>query len=268
MSRALARKLSNFLPLGDAEEAYLSRITTGQEHIRAHRDIIRYGELPTNMFVVEQGFAIRYRMLSSGERQILSFMLPGDICDLNVFLLRQMDHSVAALGPVQICRLSRDDLLKTYLNHPRLSASLWWSALQMEAISRERIVALGRRKARGRVAYFFFDLYWRLKSIDLAKDNQVDLPITQVELADTLGLTPVHINRVLRQLEEDNLIEKGRGQIRVLEPEALQQEADLDDFYLHLDAPPVEVARYFQKLEQEFSEKERLIPASEERKAG
>lgn len=255
MSRALARKLSNFLPLGERETDYLDSITTGQERIDAHRDVIRYGELPTDMFVVESGVAIRYRMLKSGERQILSFMLPGDICDLNVFLLKKMDHSVAALSSIEISRMSRDDLLKTYLNHPRISAALWWSALQMEAISRERIVALGRRKARGRIAYFFFDLYWRLKSIDQADDNQVELPLTQVELADTLGLTPVHINRVLRELETEGMIQKRRGHIRVLEPVALQQEADLDDQYLHLDAPPSDVARYFHQLEQELSQR-------------
>jgi CRP-like cAMP-binding protein len=253
MSGALARKLSNFLPLSDSDGAYLDSITHSPETVAAGHDIICFGDLPSTMFVIESGTAIRYRVLRSGERQILSFILPGDQCDLNVFLLKKMDHSVAALDRVQLSHIKRDDVLQTYLQRPRIAAALWWSALQAEAISRERIVALGRRRARGRIAYLFVDLYWRMKSIDQAGDHKLELPLTQVEIADTLGLTPVHVNRVMKQLEREGLIQKKRGTVDLLDLDQLQREADIEDVYLHLDAPPPDVARYFERLEQGHS---------------
>ncbi|MBZ6378640.1 hypothetical protein B5C34_11865 [Pacificimonas flava] len=250
MSRALARKLSNFLELTDQDKTYLDRITFARETVPADRDIVGFGEVPATMFVIERGMAIRYRVLRGGERQILSFMLPGDLCDLNVFLLKKMDHNVASLEELEMSRIRRDDVLKTYFKRPRIAAALWWSALQAEAISREHIVALGRRRARSRLAYLFFDIYWRLKAVGLAEDNVLNLPLTQAEIGDALGLTPVHINRVLKELVEEGLIDKQRGQVQLLNTEALQKVADIDDHYLHLDAPPREIASYFHDLER------------------
>lgn len=249
MSQALARKLSLFLQLKPEDHSYLAGICNERQAVGPHKDIVCEGDVPSSMFVLEEGIAVRYRVMSNGQRQILGFMLPGDLCDLNVFLLRSMDHSVAALNEVRISRIRRKDVLATYFERPRIAAALWWSALQAESIARERIVALGKRQARGRIAYLFFDIYWRMRSIGLAKDDLLLLPLTQVEIADTLGLTPVHVNRVLKTLTDDGLIRKTRESVKLLDPAALQREADMDDHYLHLDAPPEDIGDYFDNLQ-------------------
>src|ERR1700754_3939297 len=108
-----------------------------------------------------------------------------------------MDHSIATITPVRIASIARIDLLEVFAERPRISAALWWSSLQEEAILRERIVSLGRRDARGRIAYLLCELLWRHAAVGLTNGGKFSLPLTQTELGDTLGLTPVHVNRIL-----------------------------------------------------------------------
>jgi CRP-like cAMP-binding protein len=195
--------------------------------------------------------AWRYRLLSDGRRQILTILIPGDFFDLHGFLLKAMDHSVATIGPTRIAAISRETVREIVLNHPRIGAALWWSAMQEQAMLRERIVALGRRSARGRLAYFLCELVWRQRAVGMAEDHTIRLPFTQTDLADTLGLTSVHTNRVLQGFRRDGLIMLERQRLILRDIERLQAISGLTPDYLKLSSTPPEVLRYFDDLERD-----------------
>jgi hypothetical protein len=156
---------------------------------------------------------------------------------------------IATLVPTRIAAISRDTVFDLFEHHPRIGAALWWSALQQNAINRERIVALGRRRARGRVAYLLCELVWRQRAVGLSEDHAIRLPLTQVELADTLGLTSVHVNRILQGFRRDNLIALAHHRLTLLDVERLQKIAGFNQDYLHLDGATMEVRSYIDALE-------------------
>ena len=246
---SLARKLSLYVPLSDSDRDVLDNLTTSEEHFRADADIVAEGRAPRSVFLLQDGMAVRYRNLPDGRRQIMTFLIPGDLCDPHMFLLRTMDHSIGTITPVRVTSLSREGLVKAFATRPRISAALWWSSLQEEAMLRERIVALGRRDARGRVAYLMCELLWRHAAMGLAKGETFRLPLTQTELGDTLGLSPVHVNRVLKEFRRQDLIAMEHKLLHVLDVAGLQEIAGFNMEYLHLDGPSPEVARYFNQLE-------------------
>jgi CRP-like cAMP-binding protein len=196
------------------------------------------------------GIACRYRLMQDGRRQILTILIPGDFFDLHGFLLKATDHSVATIGPTRIAAIDREAVMDIVLNHPRIGAALWWSAMQEDAMLRERIVALGRRGARGRLAYFLCEIVWRLRAIGMAEDHAIRLPFTQTDLADTLGLTSVHINRVLQGFRRDELITLEHRRLTLRNVEKLQAISGLTSRYLQLGSTPPEVVHYFDQLER------------------
>jgi CRP-like cAMP-binding protein len=187
-SNPLTRKLSLFAPLSEADRRVLDRLTSEEECFPAHVDIISEGMAPRSVFLLKEGMAIRYRGLPDGGRQIMTFLIPGDLCDSHMFLLKTMDHSLGAITPLRVAPISREAILDVFAQRPRIAAALWWSALQEDAMLRERIVSLGRRDARGRIAYILCELLWRYASIGLTNGDIFRLPLTQTELGDTLGL--------------------------------------------------------------------------------
>jgi CRP-like cAMP-binding protein len=245
-----ATKLSCFIPLSDEDVLFLDALCIDEERFEADADIVRHGDVPRSAFVLTRGMAFRYRLMPDGKRQILTFMIPGDVFGLHAFLLRTMDHSIATLVPTRLATMSRAKVFDLFEHHPRIGAALWWSALQEEAINRERIVALGRRSARGRVAYLLCELVWRQKAVGLAEDHAIRLPLTQLELADTLGLTSVHINRILQGFRRDNLIALAQHRLTLLAVERLQKIAGFNQDYLHLGGATTEVRSYFDTLER------------------
>jgi CRP-like cAMP-binding protein len=245
----LTRKLSHYAPLSESDRQVLDTLISREEHFPADVDLIAEGMVPRSVFVLKVGMAIRYRSLADGGRQIMTFLIPGDLCDVHAFLLKAMDHSVATITSVRIARIAREDMLDLFSRRPRISAALWWSSLQEEAILRERIVSLGRRDARGRIAYILCELLWRHAAVGLTNGGTFRLPLTQTELGDTLGLTPVHVNRILKEFRERGLITMERKMLNLLDIEGLQEIADFDKSYLHFSGVPDEVARYFDNLE-------------------
>jgi CRP-like cAMP-binding protein len=246
----LGVKLSNFSPLKSRDLHLLSDIATGRESFRRDTDIVVEGDRPRTTFVVREGLACRYRNMVDGRRQIITFLIPGDICDLHVFLAKQMDHSIGTLSPVVVSPISRDNVMTLVLHHPRILAALWWSSLQEESMLRERIVALGRRNAHGRVAYLLCELLRRYQAVGLSGGEALDLPLTQLELADTVGLTPVHVSRVLKSVREANLLELTNGILRIKDIPRLEQLAGFNSDYLHLAGVSPETAAFFDKLDQ------------------
>ncbi len=247
----LVTKLSRFTLLSDEDVRVLDALCLNEERFNADTDIVCQGDVPGSAFVLTHGMAFRYRLMPEGKRQILTFMIPGDIFGLHAFLLRAMDHSIATLVPTRIAPISRATVFDLFEHHPRIGAALWWTALQQDAINRERIVALGRRSAGGRVAYLLCELVWRQTAVGLAGDHAIRLPLTQVELADTLGLTAVHVNRILQGFRQDNLIALAHHRLTLLDVEKLQKIAGFNQDYLHLGGATTEVRSYIDALERD-----------------
>ncbi len=231
------------MPLSASDREALASLTTTEESFRADTDIVAEGMVPRSVFLLQEGMAVRYRSLPDGGRQIMTFLIPGDLCDPHVFLLRTMDHSIGTLTPVRVSPISREDLMHTFATRPRISAALWWASLQEESMLRERIVSLGR------IAYLLCELLWRHAAMGLADGEVFRLPLTQTELGDALGLTPVHVNRVLREFRERRLILMEHRMLHVLDVAGLQEIAAFDKAYLHLGGASPEVLRYFNQLE-------------------
>jgi CRP-like cAMP-binding protein len=195
------------------------------------------------------GLPCRYRGLADGRRQILTFLLPGDFFELHAFLFNAMDHAVVTLMPTRIAVIERNRVNTITAQHPRIGAALWWCSMQEAALMRQRIVMLGRRNARARIAYIFCELIWRHHAVGLSEDDAIRLPLTQTDIADTLGLTPVHVNRILQQFRREGLITLVQHHLRLHDIERLQNVAVTQD-YLHLTDMPIEAARYLDGLER------------------
>ena len=251
LANPLARKLENFITITPEDARVLDGLERSQESIEAHQDIIVEGQVPRSVFLVKEGLACRYRILPDGRRQIITFLLPGDLNDLHVFLLREMDHSIAAITPVRIATIAQESVMELTIRRPRITAGLWWASLQEEALLRERIVALGRRDAAGRVAYLLCELLWRHQAVGLAEGRSFELPLTQVELADTLGMTAVHTNRILQDFRRRGLIVLKNRTVVLNDVKALQALAEFTRSYLHLSGAPDNVKRYFVRLDND-----------------
>ena len=170
---------------------------------------------------------------------------------MHVFLLKAMDHSIGTITPVRVAPISRESIMDLFSHRPRISAALWWSSLQEEAMLRERIVSLGRRNARGRVAYLLCELLWRHAAVGLTDGEAFRLPLTQAELGDTLGLTPVHVNRVFQEFRKLGLLTIKHRVLNLLHVQGLQDIAGFNRKYLNLGGVSKEVAGYFDRLENE-----------------
>ncbi len=166
-SNPLIRKLSHFAPLSGSDRQVLDALAGRDELFPADVDIISESSVPRSVFLLKEGMAIPYRSLPDGGRQIMTFLIPGDLCDMHVFLLKAMDHSIGTITPVRVAPISRESMMDLFSHRPRISAALWWSSMQEEAMLRERIVSLGRRDARGRVAYLLCELLWRHAAVGL-----------------------------------------------------------------------------------------------------
>jgi CRP-like cAMP-binding protein len=202
----LTRKLENFARLNDDDRRYLDKVIRVARKVPANTDIICEGDKPSDVHLILQGFACRNKISPSGVRQIMAYMVPGDFCDLHVAVLKQMDHSISTLSECEVVDIPLTTI-EEMTARPQLARSLWWATLVDEATLREWIVNLGARDAREKVAHLFCELLIRLRSVGLAKANEFQLPITQRDLADTVGLSHVHLNRVLQGLRADGLVE-------------------------------------------------------------
>ena len=233
MANAFIRKLAALADLTEEDVAALVACTSQVRSYAARRDLIREGDRPGPVFVVLEGWACRYKILPSGTRQITSFMLPGDSCDLHVDILAEMDHSIQTITPASIATISRQAMDELLDGSPRIARALYSSQLIDEATLRAWIVSVGRRSSVERVAHLMCELYLRLRGGEGGAGGVVELPVSQLLFADALGMTPVHINRVLRRLREAGIMEMSRRSLRVVDPVGLVRVAGFDENYLH-----------------------------------
>ena len=238
MLMPLIMKLEHFLPLPIQDKGWLRGLALRCQEFPEHSDIIREGEMPAGVFVVTAGHACGYKILPDGRRQILDFMFPGDMSELHSLLLRETDHGIFTLGPTTVAWIDRDRLIAEIIERPYVSVALWWSSLQRAGILRERITAIGRRDAYERVAHLLCEMFERLRLVGETVDHHCELPMTQVELGDALGISEVYANRMLRRLHDEKLIVAERRTMRIPDLDGLKAAAAFDARYLHLDGAP------------------------------
>ena len=229
------RKLELGADLSDADRLAVRDMIVDIRPFGAHRDIISDGERPDYVHVVLSGFACRYKMVPDGGRQILAWLVPGDFCDMHIYILGRMDHAIAAVTDCRIGFISRQKMEQATSLGGALNRALWWSTLVDEAVLRERMVGMGRRPADKQIAHIFCELHRRLKSVGLIDDGVFDFPLTQDELADSVGMSAVHVNRVLQQLRADGLIALENRRLVIRDMDRLARFAEFDPDYLHLD---------------------------------
>ncbi len=233
MTSALALRLEEFTRLSSDDRAAIHKVSKVTRVIPARRDVIREGEKPQHVHLMVDGWACRYKTLPDGRRQIVSFFVPGDLCDLNSYLLKEMDHSIAAITRLSVADISRNDMEDLTSRHPRVNQALWWESLVHASIQREWTLNIGQRTAYERIAHLLVELFLRLRPIGLTQDSSCDLPLTQTDIADAQGLTAVHVNRTLQELRRDGLIELERRRLRIPDLERLMQAAMFNRNYLH-----------------------------------
>jgi CRP-like cAMP-binding protein len=190
--------------------------------------------------LILEGFAFRYKVLPDGQRQIVAYLIPGDLCDLHVSILGEMDHGIATVTPCKVAYIPGQTIEEITEKHPRITRALWWATLVDEGTLREWLVSMGRRPAEKQMAHIFCELLLRLQIVGLATENSFELPMTQEQLGDTLGLSTVHVNRVLQDLRRDGLITLRDKVLTIHDVEELKRFADFDPNYLHLKNRPRE----------------------------
>jgi CRP-like cAMP-binding protein len=231
----LIRKLESFTPLTEDEKRGLTEAVSAVRRFPPREDLVREGEQVAGVKLILEGLACRYKVLPDGRRQIIAYLVPGDLCDVRVFFLRRMDHAIAALCPVETAVIAHEPIQELMDRHPRLTRALWWSTLVEESVTREWIVNVGQRTAFERLAHLFCEIFARLQAVGLAHDNRCELPLTQIELADTLALSAVHVNRTLMEMRRARLVTFQNRQLVIHDFAALQATAGFNPSYLHLD---------------------------------
>jgi CRP-like cAMP-binding protein len=234
----LIRSLGERDSLSDAEKAELARIIVHTKQFRPRSDIVAAGSRPGHSSLLLDGFAARYKLMADGSRQITALHVAGDFVDLHAFLLKTMDHGIVALSACTIGFADHGDLKLVTERHPHLTRLFWLETLIDGAIHREWIVAMGRRSKKSHLAHLVCELFVRLRAVGRTDGSSFHLPLSQSELADVLGLSVVHMNRVLQGLRREKLVAWVNHTVTILDWDRLQEMAEFDPTYLSLRVEP------------------------------
>jgi CRP-like cAMP-binding protein len=229
----LIRKLEAFAPLPEADRRLLEHVTRFSQIVGPKVDLTREGDAPNAVRLILEGFACRYKILPDGTRQIMAYLVPGDFCDLHVFILKTMDHTIGTLSRCRVVEILQPQILEL-MERPAIARAMWWAALVDEATLREWLVNIGARPAEQRIAHLLCELLLRLETVGLTNGDRYELPITQTELGDTMSLSVVHVNRVLQRLRRDGLITLTGTSLVILDIKRLKALGGFNPNYLHL----------------------------------
>jgi CRP-like cAMP-binding protein len=238
-SRLILRLSHFYVPSADEVHALESAAGAVRLH-RPHETLLREGEPAAHICLLLTGFAYGCRFLPDGRRQIVSYLIPGDLCDLRLLLLPNAAHTVSTLTAANVVPYSRETLLVLIDRYPNLGRALCWLALQEEMIAREWLVNIGQRTAVERLAHLLCEIFTRMQAVRLTEGGRCEIPLTQVELADTLALSTVHINRTLQELRRRGLLSLSGGMLEIHDFGALQSVAMFAPNYLYSGREPPE----------------------------
>ncbi len=233
MAKPLIQKLEQFAKLSDEDKQVLEDAAREVKVIGPRQDIITEDDKPDNVHLILDGWAARYKVLPNGDRSIMAYLIPGDLCDIHITLLDQMDHSIGALSTCRVAFIPRERMDEIMRREWQLGRALWWATLVDEAILREWLVNVAQRPADKRLAHLICEMLLRSKAVGLSDDDGFDLPLTQEELADTMGLSTVHVNRTLQDLRGNGLITSKGKRMIVNDVDRLFAFAEFNPKYLH-----------------------------------
>jgi CRP-like cAMP-binding protein len=232
----MVRRLERRSPLDPGDREALLGLPHNVKKLAASAHIVRDGDVPEYCTLLLSGFAYRYKLTGEGGRQIISLHCAGEFLDLQNSFLGVADHSVQMLTEGELALMPVSVLQDLALTRPAIGRALWVDTLIDASIFREWVVNVGRRDSRARVAHLLCEFSLRLEAAGLASNHSYELPMTQEQLADAVGLTSVHVNRVLKQLGEEGLIRRDRRSIVILDWNRMRQAGDFSERYLHHDA--------------------------------
>ncbi len=234
--RALLRRISFYADLDTTDQQVIVQLDGRVQHFAKNTEIVDAGQEMDSVLIVKEGWAIRYKSLEDGRRQVLNILLPGDMFDLQVLVAAEADHSVKTVTDLTALSVKPSVFRRLLTESGQLTLAFWWMQVQEEAFLREQIVRNGQQTARERIGHFLLELHRRVQIAGEGTSDGFRVPLTQTVIADALGLTPIHTNRVLRQLERDGLLERDNGWIQFTDAARLADISQFDPAYFHLDA--------------------------------
>jgi len=220
--------MPHFRDFTPEELRFVSRFKRGEIVVRSGATILAEGSRSAQLFTLLSGWAFRHKTLADGRRQILNYLLPGDLVGLQGSVIGEMEHSVEALSPATLCVFQRSDLGELFRNHDGLAFDITWLAAREERMLDENLLSVGRRSALERAAYLLAFIFQRARTVGMSKGGRLPIPITQQHVADTLGLSIVHTNKTLRKLVGKGLLRWEGRAYEVLDEQGLLAEAGWD----------------------------------------
>ena len=230
----LVRKLAYWGDLDADDEKAILSLPSRTRRVERHGYIVRERDRTTQSCLMISGYSFRQKIVAGGARQIVSVHMRGDMVDLQNSFLGIADHSVQMLTDATVAFIPRDDIKRVAFERPRVGMAMWLDTLVDGSIFREWIANVGRRNARTRLAHLICEFSLRLKVAGLGEATECELPMTQEQMGDCTGLTPVHVNRTLKSLEADGLIERRNNRYFIADWDKLASIGDFDSTYLHL----------------------------------
>ncbi|SIQ56431.1 cAMP-binding domain of CRP or a regulatory subunit of cAMP-dependent protein kinases [Rhizobium sp. RU35A] len=224
--------------LSDDEREMLRMAITRERRVAAQEDIVTEGDRPLTSSLLLDGFAARYNITGDGQRQLTSLHVAGEFIDLHAFLVKTMDHGIIALSPCRIAMADHSALKTITESAPHLARLLWLDTLLQAAISRQWIVAMGRRSRAAHLAQIICELYMRLQIVNRVEGGSFHFPLSQTQMADIMGLSTVHMNRVIQELRAAGFVTWSRERITILDWGRLQRFAEFDPAYLNIRSEP------------------------------
>ena len=232
MPNAFVRKLGSRVDLSADDVAVLEEACAPARHYPGKHDLIHEGDEPGPVFVFLDGWGCRYKIMPEGDRQVLAFMMPGDFSDLHAGVLEKMDHTIATVTPALVATIPRARMRELINIRPAITRAFRLMQLVDLGVARSWIASIGRRGSVERVAHLMCELYFRANRFGLVRDGECTMPISQILLADALGLTPVHVNRVFRTFKAEGIMRLARGALVISDIGALVRVAGFDAAYL------------------------------------
>jgi CRP-like cAMP-binding protein len=245
----LLQRLEALSPLKESDRAAILALPHTLQTVKAHQYIVREGERAENSCLLRSGFATRHKIVADGARQIVSVHMMGDMVNLQNSLLKTADHSVQALTDAEVAFIPGTAIVALASARPAVAIAMWLDTLIDGAVFREWIANVGRRDAKARTAHVLCEFALRQERAGLGTRSKYDLPMTQEQLGDALGLTSVHVNRTLKALEAARLIARENRTVTIQDWDALRKAGDFDPSYLFLElSDEIAIARPLQRV--------------------